>query len=97
VNPKKVSHDSLKRIGLSFVLLLSVPAARAQGLSQASTIMSTLQSNLTTLIPVIATVALMIIGLFYAMRMIHKDAFVHWFVGILIVGSAAEITAMIVG
>lgn len=95
MNPKKVSHDGLKLIGL-FVLLLSANAARAAGLAQAASVMSMLQSNLTTLIPVVATVALMIIAIFYAMRMIHKDAFVHWFVGILIVGSAAEITAMIV-
>jgi type IV secretory pathway VirB2 component (pilin) len=97
MNPKKAIHDKLKRIGLSFVLSLAAGAARAQGLSQATSILTTLESNLTTLIPIVATVALMVIGLFYAMRMMHKDAFVHWFVGILIVGSAAEITAMIVG
>lgn len=70
--------------------------AYAAGLTQATTVLTTLQQNLTTIVPVAATVALMLCGLLYAMRMMHKDTFIHWFIGILIVGSASEITAMII-
>jgi type IV secretory pathway VirB2 component (pilin) len=80
---------------LAGVLAVSSPAYAA-GLSQASTVLQTLQQNLTTIVPAAATVSLMLCGVLYAMRMMHKDTFVHWFIGILIVGSASEITAMIV-
>lgn len=88
----------VKRSGAGFgLLMLASAAAQAAGLDQAAGVVNVLKANLTTVIPVIATVALMLSGLFYAMRMMHKDGFVHWFIGILIVGSAAEITAMIIG
>ncbi|WP_244832516.1 TrbC/VirB2 family protein [Caballeronia sp. TF1N1] len=81
-----------------FVAFLAVAgAANAAGLDQAGTVLNLFKASLTTIIPVVATLALMLCGLFYAMRMMHKDTFVHWFVGILIVGSATEITALIVG
>lgn len=92
----KQAQKAFDNAALAALVLFAIKA-QAAGLSQASSIMSTLQSNLTTLIPVVATVALMLIGLFYGMRMMHKDGFVHWFIGILIAGSAAEITAMIFG
>ena len=76
-------------------MVLATPASAA-GLDQAQSVLTTLQTDLTTIIPIIATVALMLSGVFYAMRMIHKDTFVHWFIGILIVGSASEIVSMIV-
>ncbi|WP_050453535.1 TrbC/VirB2 family protein [Candidatus Burkholderia verschuerenii] len=82
-------------IAATLVIIATSPAYAA-GLSQATTVLNTLKENLTTIIPVAATVALMLCGLLYAMRMMHKDTFVHWFIGILIVGSAAEITSMIV-
>lgn len=97
---KVTAENALKAFHIAAVFTLPmilVRSANAQGLSQATTVLNTLESNLTTLIPVLATVALMICGVFYAMRMIHKDTFVHWFIGILIAGSAAEITAMVMG
>jgi hypothetical protein len=86
-----------KHSGAIFGLLFFAATAQAAGLDQAAGVVNILKANLTTLIPAIATVALMLCGLFYAMRMMHKDSFVHWFIGILIAGSAAEITAMIFG
>ncbi|CAM2164747.1 Type IV secretion system protein VirB2 [Burkholderia latens] len=84
-------------IALAFAIAwIATQPAYAAGLSQASNVLNTLKQNLTTIIPIAATLALMFIGLLYAMRMMHKDTFVHWFIGILIVGSAGEITAMIV-
>ncbi|WP_029461248.1 TrbC/VirB2 family protein [Solidesulfovibrio alcoholivorans] len=73
-----------------------VSPAYAAGLSQATTVLNSIKENLTTIIPILATVALMIIGVMYAMRMMHKDTFVHWLIGIIIAGSAAEITSMII-
>lgn len=81
-------------LALAGALFLAGPAS-AQGLSQAQTVLNTFKSDLTTIIPIVATVALMLCGVLYAMRMMHKDTFVHWFIGILIVGSASEIVSMI--
>ncbi len=85
-----------KFLAAALPLIVAGRPAAAAGLSQAGQVLQTLQQNLTTMIPVAATVALMLCGLLYAMRMMHKDSFVHWFIGILIVGSASEITAMII-
>ena len=79
---------------LAQAALMAHPAF-AQGLSQAQSVLTTFESDLTTLIPIAATVALMLCGVLYGMRMMQKDTFVHWFIGILIAGSASEITAMI--
>jgi hypothetical protein len=83
-------------IGTAAVLLFSETAGAA-GLSQATSVLNTLKQNLTSVIPVFATVALMLVGALYAARMIHKDTFIHWFIGILVAGSASELTAMIFG
>lgn len=80
---------------LMAIVLYSFPAY-ASGLSQATTVLNSVKDNLSTIIPILATVALMIIGVMYAMRMMHKDTFIHWFIGILIAGSAAEITSMMI-
>jgi type IV secretory pathway VirB2 component (pilin) len=85
-----------KLLAALVVAFAAVSPAYAAGLSQASTVLQTLQQNLTTIVPAVATVSLMLCGVLYAMRMMHKDTFIHWFIGILIVGSASEITAMIV-
>ncbi|MDD2859583.1 MAG: TrbC/VirB2 family protein [Acidiphilium sp.] len=87
---------SAGNIGLVLALsLLAATPAFAAGLDQATSVLNTFKSDLTTIIPIAATVALMLCGLLYAMRMMHKDTFVHWFIGILIVGSASEIVSMI--
>lgn len=93
------SNVTNKAVNLGVAVVLAMIAASpayAAGPSQATTVLNTLKENLTTIVPIAATVALMLCGLLYAMRMMHKDTFVHWFIGILIVGSAAEITSMII-
>lgn len=92
---KYSSVVGLTVMGLVLAACFASPAYAA-GLSQATTVLNSIKENLTTIIPILATVALMIIGVMYAMRMMHKDTFVHWLIGIIIAGSAAEITSMIV-
>lgn len=91
-----VSNKAANFIIAVMLASIAISPAHAAGLSQATTVVNTLKENLKTIIPVAATVALMLCGVLYAMRMMQKDTFVHWFIGILIVGSAAEITSMIV-
>lgn len=65
------------------------------GLSGAAGLLQTLQDNLMLVIPIFAIIALIIIGIGYALRMLEKDTMVRWLVGILVAGSAAELTAML--
>lgn len=94
---KNCVHNKVAYVLIAATLpMITTSPAYAAGLSRASTVLNTLKENLTMIIPIAATIALMLCGLLYAMRMVHKDTFVYWFIGILIVGSASEITAMII-
>lgn len=74
--------------------LLAQPAS-AQGLQKARGILETLQQELTTIIPIAAAVILLLLGIAYAGRFIEKDTFVRWCIGVIIAGSAVQITAML--
>lgn len=84
-----------RKLACFAAVLLFASVAQAAGLAQATGVLQMLLSSLKTIIPVVATIALIICGVFYAMRMMHKDTFVHWFVGIIIAGSAVEIVALL--
>lgn len=92
---KTVTNRPFSALAMFVLSLAATRPAAAAGLDQAESVLTSLESDLTTIIPIAATVALMIAGLLYAMRMMHKDTFVHWFIGILIVGSASEIVSVI--
>ncbi|BBE10242.1 TrwL protein [Mycoavidus cysteinexigens] len=70
-------------------------AAIAQGLSKATGVLQTLQNELTSIIPICATILLLFIGLAYAGRFLEKEAAIRWAIGIIIAGSAVQITAML--
>lgn len=69
----------------------------AQGLDRAKDAADSFSADLKILIPVIATIALMIIGLLYSKRILGKDALWSWVVGIVIGGSAAQLVAVFWG
>jgi type IV secretory pathway VirB2 component (pilin) len=72
-------------------------AAEAQGLSRATSALNNLRSQLLTIVPIVAVIALILLGIGYATRMVHKETFVSWVVGVIIVGSATEIVTMFIG
>lgn len=69
-------------------------SAHAGGLEKAKTVLETLKTELTTIIPIAATVLLLCLAVGYAGRFVEKDTFVRWAIGIIIGGSAAQITTM---
>lgn len=73
---------------------LASTSASAQGLSKAKTVLETFQSELTTIIPIAAAVILLCLAIGYAGKFIEKDTFVRWAVGVIIGGSAVQITAL---
>ena len=69
--------------------------AKAAGLEKAKTTLETFKSELMSITPVIAIIGLILLGIAYATNFVEKDTFFRWGVGILIVGSAAQITSML--
>lgn len=80
---------------ISAVALTAVTgAANAQGLSKSKEVLTIFQTEITTIIPIIAAIALLLLGIGYATKMIEKDTLVRWGIGVIIAGSAVQITAM---
>lgn len=80
---------------LSFALLTI--EAHATGLAKAKGILEIIKGEILTIVPVIAVVALIGLGIGYAMGSVQKETFVKWVVGLVIVGSATSITQMLLG
>lgn len=76
-----------------FALTLS-DQALAGGLSKAKGIVDDFKTELLTIIPVVAVIALILLGVGYATKHVEKDTFIRWAIGIIIAGSAAEITSL---
>lgn len=71
--------------------------AMAAGLQAATSLLQNLESSLTTMVPIIAVIAMIMLGILYAMRMISKEHLVHWFIGVILIGSASELVSMLLG
>lgn len=77
-------------------LAASIPLpASAQGLQRAKGFLELIYSELTTLIPILATISLALAFMGYMFKMIQKDTFIKWLVGIIGLGSCAQIVAML--
>ena len=91
------------RINFShFIFTLSVFTfltieAHAQGLAKAKGILEIIKTEILSIVPIIAVIALIGLGVGYAMNSVQKETFARWAVGLIIVGSAAQITTMLIG
>jgi len=85
-----------KALTVGFTLAVTTQVAMAQtgGLSKAKTVMESFKVELTDIIPTIAVIALLALGIGYATKFVEKDTFVRWAIGIIIAGSAAQLTAL---
>ncbi|WP_332065809.1 VirB2 family type IV secretion system major pilin TrwL [Bartonella sp. CB189] len=64
------------------------------GLKKAASALQTLKDQLDLIIPVAAAVILLCLAIGYAGRFIERDTFLRWSVGVILAGSAAEISKM---
>lgn len=64
------------------------------GLEGIKSVFDTFKGQLLTIVPPIAVVALILLGVGYATKMVEKDTFYRWGIGLVIAGSAAKITDM---
>lgn len=79
--------------------ILAVAAANpaaAQGLSAARGILETFQSEVAGIVPFIAIIGLMCLGLAYALKWIDLKTFVPFGIGCVVVGSAPTIVGMLI-
>ncbi len=74
--------------------MVAAPASAA-GLDKAKGMFETLQSELTTIVPIVAALALLLLSIGYAASFIRKETYFQWVVGVVIAGSATQITAML--
>jgi hypothetical protein len=93
VTIKKINHAKNSVIFMAFAMMASEPAM-AGGLSKAKGIMDQFKTELLTIIPIIAVIALILLGIGYATKHVEKSTFIRWAIGIIIAGSSAEITAL---
>lgn len=89
--------SSLKPLGLFVLNIVILSSAWADGLDQARTVLEKFQTQLLTVIPVVAVIALILLGVGYATNFVEKDTFVKWGIGLIIAGSATAITQMFFG
>jgi type IV secretory pathway VirB2 component (pilin) len=75
-------------------VLCASPAA-AQGLEGARTILETFKEEILGIVPIVAVIALVLLGVGYAMRVVDKDTFIRWGFGCIIAGGASGIASMI--
>lgn len=81
----------------AFALAVSAHASAQTttgGLAKAKGVLEDFEEQLTDIIPIVAIIALAILGIGYATKFVEKDTFFRWAVGIIIAGSAAQLTAL---
>lgn len=91
---RKVSNRAAGAAAGLSAFMVAAPASAA-GLDRAKSVFETLQSELTTIVPIVAAIILLVLGVAYAGNFIHKETFISWVVGVIISGSAVQITAML--
>ncbi len=93
----KVTAAANKVFAVALSLAVTTEVAMAQatgGLAKAKGVMETFKTELTSIIPTIAVIALLALGIGYATKFVEKDTFVRWAIGIIIAGSAVQLTAL---
>lgn len=91
---QSLRHQANKAAALALGAVITSPVFAGTGLSKAKGILETFRDELLTIIPVVAIIALVALGIGYATKFVEKDTFVRWAIGIIIAGSAAQITAL---
>ena len=74
-------------------IALATPAYAA-GLDKAQSFAEQLKDQLYLIIPVVAVIAMLVLAGMYSAGMARKETIVHWFIGVILAGSATEIVAL---
>ncbi|WP_336278595.1 VirB2 family type IV secretion system major pilin TrwL [Bartonella sp. CB175] len=77
------------------IFFMDNPAFANKDLSKARTALGKLKTELDLVIPFAAAVILLCLAISYAGRFIKRDTFLRWSVGVIVAGSAKEISDML--
>ena len=90
----KMGKDWLLKTALFLQTILYIGVVEAAGLDKAKSALESFSEALLVIIPVVATLALIGIGLAYTLQWISRDQLFNWGKGVLLAGSASEIVAL---
>jgi type IV secretory pathway VirB2 component (pilin) len=76
-------------------MALTTGSAEAQGLSRARSVLDTLRGEIMLLVPVVAVLSLVVLGVLWGLRVIRFHTLAQWGGGILVVGCASQLVSML--
>ncbi|MCZ2157917.1 VirB2 family type IV secretion system major pilin TrwL [Bartonella sp. 220] len=92
----KVHNKIIATTAAITVFLMACPVyAQTQTLGNAKKALDELKKELDIIIPIAAGIILLCLAIGYAGRYIEKDTFVRWSVGVVVAGSAVQLTTML--
>lgn len=77
------------------VAMLAATSVQAAGLSKASSVVNELTSDVRTMIPLLAVVILLCLGVAWGAKWIRFVTLLQFGAGVILAGSAAEIVSML--
>ena len=80
---------------ISIFFVINKSFAQAGGLTKARSTLQAFQDELISVVPIVAVISLVILAISYAAKIVEKETFMRWAIGVIIVGSAAPITTML--
>jgi hypothetical protein len=90
----KLNHSAAKAAVVAAAMMFA-NVAHASGLAKGRSVLANVQSEMQLYIPLVATLALGILGILYATKVMHFRSVAQWAGGVIIAGSASEIVAML--
>lgn len=96
-NNKKIFRFNLSHFLFTLLCFSFFTLEAHAGLEKAKTVLDTIKTEILTIVPLIAVIALIGLGIGYAINSVQKETFMRWGAGLIIVGSAAQITTMLIG
>ncbi len=85
----------LGRMVVAMVVGGAAASAEAQGLSRARTTLQNFQQELLLFVPIVAVVSLIVLAVLWGLRVIHFRTLAQWGGGVLLVGCASQLVAML--
>ena len=83
------------RGAVAMAFLAATSSAEAAGLQRATSVVNSLTSDLRVFIPLVAVLALMVLGLLWGTKVIRFVTLIQYGAGVIIAGSAAEFVSML--
>lgn len=78
-------------------VMMVTNVAHASGLSRGRSVLTNIQAEMQLYIPIVATIALCILAILWATKVLHFRSVAQWAGGVILAGSAGELVSMLFG